>query len=695
MAGVEQRHDLVLDRFECGIRLATVAAIEVGIVVERRDVEAVVAVGHLVPPAVTDRAVEPTVEGRLHARRATGLHRAARRVQPDIAPVVHRSGDPDVVVRDEHESVSDISVAGQAVDLTDQRLAGLVGGVGLAGEHELDGSVGVEQHRAKPVELGEQQGRTLVGGETPSESDRQDAGIEQRTAEPIAHDVDEFAPAFVAHVPDLSMIEVLYTFPVALVGEVPLVADHLRQQLVDSVAHPGAGVDTVGDVADRNLGRGEARPEVAEHLPRDLAVQAGDAVRVGGQTQPHDRHVELVVLGLALADGDQLVDRDVTLGSERREVPLDQITREPVDAGGHRRVRREQAAGAHRLDRLVEAQPSVDPFPDPFESEEAGMAFVGVEHLRMNVERSQCPHAADAEDDLLAQTMLFVAAVEPVGDGDGLRRVRWHVRVEQVQPDPADVGAPHSHRHGNVGEVDDDFDAGWMQPECVGIDALVALLLPAVVVEELMEVALGVEQTDADERNAEIGRRLQVVAGEHAEAAGVLRDGLGDAELGREVGDRLERRVAVGGAAGEPARAVECVVEALLCPAELLDELLVVGQRLPTGGRGAPNQIDGMLARVAPRTTVGGPVEAIEQASQLPIPGPVKVGGQRFQRSERFGNVADDGEVTNGAHRTVTIPTCRRALDGHRCSFMLPSPTWRSGSGRHLWARRDDIVIQV
>ena len=145
-----------------------------------------------------------------------------------------------------------------------------------------------------------------------------------------------------------------------------------------------------------------------------------------------------------------------------------------------------------------------DELADALEAEEAGVALVGVEHLRMNVERSKCPYSTDPEDDLLAQTVLFVAAVEPIGDGDGFRRVRWHVRVEQVQPDPADVGAPHSHGHRNIGEVDDDFDTGWMQPECVGIDAFVALLLPAVVVEELVEVALCVEQTS----RLQVGQQL-------------------------------------------------------------------------------------------------------------------------------------------------------------------------------------------
>jgi hypothetical protein len=67
-----------------------------------------------------------------------------------------------------------------------------------------------------------------------------------------------------------------------------------------------------------------------------------------------------------------------------------------------------------------------------------------------------------------------------------------------------------------------DVDAGRHDAERVGVDALVALALPSVGIELLVEVALGVQQADADERDTEVGTRLQVVAGEHAEAAGVL-----------------------------------------------------------------------------------------------------------------------------------------------------------------------------
>ena len=54
----------------------------------------------------------------------------------------------------------------------------------------------------------------------------------------------------------------------------------------------------------------------------------------------------------------------------------------------------------------------------------------------------------------------------------------------------------------------------------------------------MAEVALPVEQTDANERNIQIGRALDVIAGEDAEAARIDRKRLVQAELGREVPDR-------------------------------------------------------------------------------------------------------------------------------------------------------------
>ena len=59
-----------------------------------------------------------------------------------------------------------------------------------------------------------------------------------------------------------------------------------------------------------------------------------------------------------------------------------------------------------------------------------------------------------------------------------------------------------------------------------------------------MEVALRIHEPDADQRHAEVARLLAVIAGEHAEPAGVDRQRLVQRELGGEVGDRLARAAA-------------------------------------------------------------------------------------------------------------------------------------------------------
>ena len=95
------------------------------------------------------------------------------------------------------------------------------------------------------------------------------------------------------------------------------------------------------------------------------------------------------------------------------------------------------------LDGGGERQPGGDELADPLEAEEPGVALVGVEHVRLEAEGAQRPHAADAEHDLLAQAVVLVAAVEAVGDGDAVGRVALDVGVEQVERDAPDVGPPH------------------------------------------------------------------------------------------------------------------------------------------------------------------------------------------------------------------------------------------------------------
>jgi hypothetical protein len=119
------------------------------------------------------------------------------------------------------------------------------------------------------------------------------------------------------------------------------------------------------------------------------------------------------------------------------------------------------------------------------------------------------------------------------------------VGVEQQQRDPADVGDPDPGDELGVVVEGDPHQrprpvvlVEERERELVGVEDGVGLLLPALPGERLLEVAHPVEQPHADQRHAEVGGRLEVVAGEDAESAGVLREHGGDAELRGEVRDR-------------------------------------------------------------------------------------------------------------------------------------------------------------
>ena len=150
--------------------------------------------------------------------------------------------------------------------------------------------------------------------------------------------------------------------------------------------------------------------------------------------------------GLAgeVAEGHQGVDATLALLGPAPEVPLHQLPREAVDAGRDRGVGGEDGAGPDRLDGLgpAAARRSVISLRIRSRPEEAGVALVGVEDLGLGADGVEGPHAADAEQDLLADPVLGAAAVEAVGDGPQVVVVGVDVGVEQVELDPADLGQP-------------------------------------------------------------------------------------------------------------------------------------------------------------------------------------------------------------------------------------------------------------
>ena len=213
----------------------------------------------------------------------------------------------------------------------------------------------------------------------------------------------------------------------------------------------------------------------------------------------------------------------------------------------------------------------LDELAQPLQLEERRVPFVHVEHRRLEAERTQHADAADAEHELLTQPVPPVAAVQRVRHVTGPVGIALHLRVEEIERDPADARAPDADADGNeialvVGEHDLRRHRHECQRQPDGVVARVALDLVVALVQRLPEVPAEVVEPDADERDAELGRRLQVVPREHAEATGIDREALVQAELGGEVGHEEILWMTVVGL--PPARALDLGFEPLLHAAQ-------------------------------------------------------------------------------------------------------------------------------
>ena len=174
------------------------------------------------------------------------------------------------------------------------------------------------------------------------------------------------------------------------------------------------------------------------------------------------------------------------------------------------------------------------------------MAFVDVPDRRLQIHRRERAHAADAKHQLLLQARGAIAAVEAVRDGAVALAVFRRVGIEEEQPHMADARLPDLHHQlaARERELDGEIAPRLLHRLDRQVGELRVVVLGALAafgVDRLHEVALPVEQAHADEGQLEVARRLAVVPGEDAEAAGVERQALVHAELGAEVRHQLVR----------------------------------------------------------------------------------------------------------------------------------------------------------
>src|SRR5581483_12065002 len=119
--------------------------------------------------------------------------------------------------------------------------------------------------------------------------------------------------------------------------------------------------------------------------------------------------------------------------------------------------------------------------------------------------------------------------------------VAFDLRIEEVERDATDLRPPNADAHGYevalvVGHEDLGRHRHERERQSRGVVARIALGLSVALVDALAEVAAKVEEPDPDERDAQLGRRLEVVPREDSETARVRRQALVEPELGGEIG---------------------------------------------------------------------------------------------------------------------------------------------------------------
>lgn len=152
----------------------------------------------------------------------------------------------------------------------------------------------------------------------------------------------------------------------------------------------------------------------------------------------------------------------------------------------------------------------------------------------------------------------------------------------------------------------------------------ILFLLPAGGIEALPEVALAVKEPDADEGNIEVGRALDVVSGEDAEAAGIDRNGFMQAELGGKI--RHGARAEYAGVGGSPG-AVRLKIF-LLAAIRVIDAAVqheFAGAPLDFLERHLLQQRNGIVVEFAEAHGI----EIAEEADAIVIPTPPEVARER------------------------------------------------------------------
>jgi hypothetical protein len=252
-------------------------------------------------------------------------------------------------------------------------------------------------------------------------------------------------------------------------------------------------------------------------VPRLAAVEHADAVVPIGHADGEHRHAELAAVGVDATDGHHLLDALADALAEQLQVRRHQLGGEGVVASRHRGVGGEDVPRrGGRAGHLEAHPPAVHQAAHALQGQERRVALVHVAHRRLHPDRGQQAHAAHSEQELLADAVPAITAIERVGERAILGEVGVQVGVEEVERHAADVGPPRLQHHlaraargagyGRRGHGDPHGDritalvAHQLHRQIVPVVRRVVLRLPALRVQALPEIPEGEGDAHPDQR---------------------------------------------------------------------------------------------------------------------------------------------------------------------------------------------------
>jgi hypothetical protein len=141
-----------------------------------------------------------------------------------------------------------------------------------------------------------------------------------------------------------------------------------------------------------------------------------------------------------------------------------------------------------------------------------------------------------------------------------------------------------------------------------------------------------------------------VIASQNAQATGIVREHLGDAELHGEVRDPVRQLRTFFALLLVPQRPGQVIVEVGCQAVEAAQERPILGQLVQPLRSDLPEQRDRVEPDLLPQLRIDG----LEQVLCWLVPRPAQVDRQTFERGQTVGQMCADGEPPQGFHRAIT-----------------------------------------